>query len=165
MDLKKAFGIAMKGELEGRELYKTAAASTDDSKAREVFSYLAEEENKHFETLEKMYHGILKGEELEIPPMQRLVRFEDAQSPIFSRDFKSRIAEKHFEMSALSIALKLERDSSQYYKKMSDESEDEQLKDFFSRLAQWETDHYDALYKEIQFLEDEYYEKNNFSPF
>jgi rubrerythrin len=165
MDLKKAFAIAMKGEIEGRELYKMVSERTDDPQAKEVFTYLAQEEQKHFEALEKMYHSTLKGEEIEIPSLPRLVRFEDVESPIFSKDFKMRIGESHFEMSALSIALRLERDASDFYKQMAEESSISGLKKFFSGLAAWEEDHYRAIYKEIQFLEEEYYQKNNFSPF
>ena len=89
MDLKKAFGTAMKGEIEGRELYRMVSEQTDDPQAKDVFKYLAEEENKHFETLEKMYHSTLKGEEINIPDLPRLVEFKDVESPIFSENFKN----------------------------------------------------------------------------
>jgi len=165
MDLRKAFGGALKGEIEGRELYKATADRTDDPKAKEVFTYLAEEENRHFETLKAMYTSYDQGNDLEIPEIPRLVKFDDTISPIFSRDFKKRIGDKHFEMSALSLALRLEHDSIQYYKKMSEETEDTRLKDFFIKLSEWENEHYEAIYAEISYLEEEYYSNNNFSPF
>ena len=106
MDMKKAFETAMKGEIEGRELYIMAAERSGDEKAQEVFEYLAREEDSHFEALKKLYHSYLKDEKLVIPELPRLAKFEDAKSPIFSKDFKNRLDGKHFEMSALSIALK-----------------------------------------------------------
>jgi rubrerythrin len=165
MDLKLAFETAMKGEIEGRELYKIAADRSEDAKAKEVFAYLAKEEDSHFEALKGMYHSYLKNEELIMPDLPRLVRFEDAKSPIFSDDFKSRLEGRHFEMSALSIALKLEQDAFQYYQKISDESADKGLKEFFSRLSAWEKDHYNALHREIAYLEDDYFTENRFAPF
>ena len=48
---------------------------------------------------------------------------------------------------------------------LSTENLGELSKGFFNDLAAWEEDHYRAIYREIQFLEDEYYQKNNFSPF
>jgi rubrerythrin len=165
MDLKKAFGVAMKGEIEGRELYKAAADRPDDSKAREMFKFLAEEENRHFETLKSMYDSHSKNSKIQVPDMPRIVRFDDAKSPIFSRDFKRRIGEKHFEMSALSLALRLEHDSIQYYTKVAEEVGNSELKDFFTELSNWERDHYDALYAEISYLEEEYFNENNFEPF
>jgi rubrerythrin len=165
MDLKNAFELAMKGEIEGRELYTVAAEKSEDEKAKEVFAYLAKEENSHLEALTNMYHSFLKGEELLLPKLPRLVTFDDAKSPIFSRDFKGRLGGRHFEMSALSIGLKLEQDAFRYYEKMSIEVEDDGLKSFFKTLSAWEKDHYDALNKELEYLEDDYFRENSFSPF
>jgi len=165
MSLKQAIAVAMKAEIEGRELYRVVAEKTDDGKAREVFTYLSEEENRHFEYLKKMHDSLGEGKRLDIPVLKKIVSFDDAESPIFSREFRSRIKEKHFEMSALSIALRMERDSSEYYKKMAQESSDEQLRSFFTKLAEWENEHYGALHREMEFLEQEYFEENRFSPF
>jgi rubrerythrin len=165
MDLKQGLKDAMKGEIEGRELYLVAAERAEDEKAKEVFSYLAREEDSHFEALKKMYHSYLKSEDLNLPELPRLVRFEDATSPIFSQEFKERMRGKHFEMSALSIALKLEQDAFQFYGKMAEDSDDGELSAFFNRLSAWEKDHYDALYSEIAFLEDDYFAENRFSPY
>lgn len=165
MDLKQAFEKAMKGEIEGRELYTIAAERCGDTKARGVFTFLAKEEDSHFEALKGMYHSYLKDEDFHVPELPRLIRFEDASSSIFSKDFKSRLQGKHFEMSALSIALKLEKDSFQFYSAMADQSEDGDLKAFFKRLSAWEKDHYEALNREIAYLEEEYLTENRFSPF
>jgi rubrerythrin len=165
MDLKHAFETAMKGEIEGRELYKIAAERSDDAQAKDVFTYLAREEDSHFEALKGMYHSYVKDQELVIPELPRLVTFKDARNPIFSEDFKGRLEGRHFEMSALSIALKLEQDAFQYYQRVSDESDNTEIKSFFSRLSAWEKDHYNALHKEIAYLEEDYFSENNFSPF
>jgi rubrerythrin len=165
MDLKLALETAMKGEIEGRELYQIAAERSDDEKAKDVFTYLAKEEDSHFEALKGMYHAYIKDQELVIPDLPRLVEFTDAENPIFSDSFKSRLEGRHFEMSALSIALKLEQDAFQYYQKVSDESDDEAIKSFFSRLSTWERDHYNALHREINYLEEDYFTDNSFSPF
>jgi len=177
MDLKKAVALAMKGEIEGRELYLMAASKTEDGKAKDVFAYLAEEENRHLEWLQSLYESLTGASvppfavpnfvmpKFVMPKMEKLVRFEDAESPIFSREFKRGIGLKHFEMSALSIAVRLELEASRFYEKTAEECEDEELKTFFAGLAEWETGHYRALNQEIKFLEDEYFQNNNFSPF
>jgi rubrerythrin len=165
MELKEAFEKAMKSEIEGRELYKVASERSEDPKAKEVFSYLSQEEDSHFHALRELYGAYVKNDEIVLHELPRLVRFEDAQSPIFSRDFKNRLAGKHFEMSALSIAIRLELDSIRFYKKMAESTDDKNLIKFFLELSRWEQTHYDALNKEISFLQDEYFEKNNFAPF
>jgi rubrerythrin len=165
MDMRKALGTAMKGEIEGRELYLMAAEKSGDDKARGVFTFLAREEDSHLEALKGMYNALLKGEKLSIPSLPRLVNFEDAESPIFSAGFKERLKGRHFEMSALSIAVKLEKDSFQFYGRMAEQSEDDGIKDFFLKLSAWEKDHFEALTREMDFLEEEYFRANHFEPF
>lgn len=164
-ELNNAFKTAMKSEIEGRELYKIVSEQSDDPKAKEVFLFLSQEENNHLLALQKMFQSYQKGESLEIPKITRLVRFDDTESPIFSRDFKERLKGKHFEMSALSIALRLENDSAQYYRECAEKTEDDALKAFFLELSDWEREHYNAFYREISYLEEEYFIKNNFEPF
>ena len=165
MDLKDALQHAMKAEIEGRELYRIASERSDDEKASKMFLYLSREEDSHFEALKGIYEAHLKGERLIVPKLQRLAEFSHAESPIFSPSFKERLSGRHWEMSVLSIALKLEQDSILYYKKMADETGEKVLKDFFLELSGWEKSHSDALNRELNFLQEEYWEKNNFSPF
>ena len=165
MDLKKALEMAMKGEIEGRELYNVTAERTQDPNAREIFSFLSQEENSHFNALKTISHSYVKGEKIVVPELPRLVHFLDAESPIFSEDFKKGLEGKHFEMSALSIGLRLEYDASRFYRKMAESTEIKELKALFEELTQWENDHYNAFQKELNFLEDDYMMQNNFSPF
>jgi len=62
MDLKQAFEKAMKGEIEGRELYTVAAERSRDDQAKEVFLFLAREEDSHLEALKSMYRSIMNDE-------------------------------------------------------------------------------------------------------
>lgn len=165
MDIKEALKVAIKGEIEGRELYKVLAEKTDDPEAKIIFENLAKEEDSHFQALKTVSQTLVDSEEFVMPKLEKLVTFENVDSPIFSKSFKTRVKEKHFEMSALSIAMKLELDSTNFYKKMADEAPNNDLKIFFQTLSDWEKGHYDAISKQIKALEDEYFEKNNFAPF
>lgn len=164
MDLKQAFRNAMKAEIEGRELYRVAAEKSQDPKAGDVFTFLAGEEEAHLKALQDIYRQHLAGETIRVPRLPRPGSLEGS-SPIFSEEFKTRLKDRHFEMSSLSIALKLERDSFEYYGKLSEELGDRELSDFFSRLSEWEKGHYEAIHREIALLEEEYYRANNFEPF
>ena len=165
MDLKEAFRLAMKGEIEGRELYSLAAEKTDDEKAKEVFGYLAREEDSHLEALKILYRSLVDGEEMVPPVLPRLVDFKDAGAPIFSDTFKERLTGKHFEMSVLSIGLKLEKESFEFYEKTARELGEGGTGDFFLTLAEWEKDHYDALSREMTLLEEDFFTENDFAPF
>jgi rubrerythrin len=165
MDLKEAFQTAIAGEIEGRELYRAAAEKTDDTKAKENFNLLADEEQKHLDTLAKLARDYSEGRELEVPKLPAPADFLDAESPIFSKEFKRVIADKHFEMAALSIGIKLELESEKFYRQMSKATEDPNLRELFDYLADWEKGHYEYLNKQIGFLNSYYTVKYSFFRF
>jgi rubrerythrin len=160
MDFKEAFKQAIRGEIEGRELYAMAADKVSDAKAKEVFSNLSKEENLHFEYLQKLAEAYFSGQPLEVPKLEKLETFADAQSPIFTREFKEFVKDRHFEVATLSIGIKLELEAAAAYREMAKNAEGEDLKRFFQELAEWEDGHYQALRRQISFLQ-EYYETKN----
>jgi rubrerythrin len=160
MDLKEAFKEAMRGELEGRELYSMAAEKVTDKKAKQIFEHLSQEEFSHYRELKNIAEHYFGGKPIPKPNLSKLAKFEDAKSPIFSEDFKDFLKDKHFEMSALSIGIKLELESSKKYKEMADSTDDETLKDLFLRLSKWEGEHYNALRKQADYFK-EFYETQN----
>lgn len=154
MDMKEALKTAIKGEIEGRELYKTTAEKTTDKKAKEVFQMLADEEQKHLDSLVDIARDYEEGKEVSVPDLPKPASFEDAESPIFTRDFKNHVEEKNFEMASMSIGIKLELESVKAYKEMAQEAKEEKLKNFFNFLADWENGHYEFLQQQIGFLEN-----------
>lgn len=165
MDLKQAIKDAIRGEVEGRELYTAIAEKTDDAGAKEVFRHLAAEEDRHFKFLKALYGEFLEGKPISVEAAQRILGPEQLSAPIFSEDFKTRAMDHHFEMSALSIAMRLERDSAKFYGEMASEAQDPAMKAFFQDLSAWEQAHYDALAKEVDALQEEYFESNYFAPY
>ncbi len=165
MELKEILKTAMRSELEGRELYKSISEKTDDEKAKNIFEQMSKEENMHFETLQQILMHVVKKEDYEIATLEKKVDFENSNSPIFSLEFKNRIKEKHYEISALSIAIKLEYDSFKFYSEAESNVEEKGLKQFFHYLSEWEKTHYDNLNRQMKYLEAEYFIANQFAPF
>lgn len=162
MDLKKAFEMAMQGEIEGRELYRTAARQTDDKKAKEVFMNLSNDEDMHLAFLKKLYKEYDEGKEIELPDLPKIRDFDDAESPIFTREFKKFVSSRDFEMTALSIGMKLELEAAQFYKDMAKQAENEKLKEFFLYLAKWEEGHFEALRSQKNYFGAYYKSKYSF---
>ncbi len=165
MDLKDVLKKAIQGEIEGRELYRMASEKSDDEKAREVFAFLAEEENSHITALQSIYKSFIDEEELAIALPDKKITLDKADNPIFSANFKERLKGKHFEISAISIGMKLEMDSYKFYSEMAEQAYDIKLKEFFKSLSDWEKSHYNALNREMESLQNDYFEMNNFAPF
>ena len=152
---------AMEAELTGHAFYKNAAENTDDPMGKETFSRMAEEELSHFNYLRHQYKSVLEkgafdfGEKLK-------PQHKHAEHPIFSDAIKNRIKESHFEVSALSIGMKLEMDAMSFYRSCSEKAQDEEVKQFYIELADWEQDHYRAFKQQLDLLKQDYFEANNF---
>lgn len=167
MDLKekklKILQDAMGIELNGIELYKTAAEKTEDKQAKDFFLFLSEEEKKHFDALKEWYIKISKGEAPEKIELKEMGK--PAYKHIFSDEFKKNLKGKNFEYSALTTGMLLEKNSMEFYHKQSEEAETEEEKELFKKLEKWESEHYQMLLDEYNELKIEFWQANNFSPF
>ena len=164
-DLLDALRTAMQGERTGHEFYKVAAATTKDPQGQKVFAQLAAEELAHLEFLRKHYESIADNGELAKGVTLGDANALDLEHPIFSADFKSRIKEAHFEMSALAIAVQLELNSIHLYREQATNAAEVQVQQLFRRLVEWECGHYDALIRQQQELQETYWSAAGFSPF
>jgi rubrerythrin len=155
---------AMQVEIDGYQFYKLASEKTTDKKGKEVFLSLAEDEKNHYHILKGQYEKVRKTGGIEF--IDKKVEFfkSDSPSPIFSEDFRKRIKDMHFEMSALSIGALLEKNSIEYYRKYAEQSENEEVKKLFSYLIEWEQEHLKALIAQQRYLKEAYWEDARFFP-
>ncbi|MCD6328652.1 ferritin family protein, partial [bacterium] len=164
---KVARGIAeaIRTENDGKYFYLMAANSTADPKGKQVFETLAAEEEIHLKYLKKQYLSLLeRGEfdkKLKLGPK---ADFSGAH-PIFSEQLLERLSDAHYEMTALSIGVKLELLAMRFYREHSEKSSDDFVKGFFKELEAWEAGHYRALLKQYDSLKEFYWEKAGFAPF
>ncbi|MGB9721881.1 MAG: ferritin family protein [bacterium] len=167
MEVKKAIEglkIAMQTELNGIEFYKIAAEKTEDMKGKEVFKTLAEDEIKHFNELRRQYEHLLKDNDWLSKIELGTPSIFTGESPIFTEEIKSRIKERHFEMSALSIGALLETNSIEFYRKMKEEADDPVARELFEKLQKWEEKHLEAITKQLNILKEDYWAEAQFSP-
>jgi rubrerythrin len=155
---------AMQVEIDGYQFYKLASEKTTDKKGKEVFLSLAEDEKEHYHILKGQYEKVRMTGGVEFKDKKVEFFKSDSPSPIFSEDFKKRIKDMHFEMSALSIGALLEKNSIEYYRKSAEESDDPELKSLFNYLIQWEQEHLKALIAQQKYLKESYWEDARFFP-
>lgn len=161
MELKELFVLAIQGEVEARELYLSASERTKDKKAKKVFLNLSQEEDSHIKALQEIAENTLKGEKVSVPAIAPIESFDDAQSPIFTPEFKASIKDKHYEVSTLRIGMKLESESAVFYRDFAGKINNPEVKEFLLYLAKWETNHYENLKKQMGFIEEFYMTQNS----
>ncbi|MBN2134570.1 MAG: ferritin family protein [Acidobacteria bacterium] len=156
---------AMKNEMDGYHFYLMAAETMKDSKGKELFKILAEEELMHLKFLEANYKSL--HDTGKISPTAKLgdKHLFDGENPLFSDSIRDRIGDAHFEMTALSIAINLELNTIKHYKGYANHANDPEVRKFLEELVEWETGHYDALLKQDEALKEEYWEAAGFAPY
>ncbi len=163
-EILQGLKTAIEAELTGHEFYKNAAKTTSDPVGKDTFSRLAEEEIGHFNYLRHQYKSVLEKGEYDFTKKLIEQDHKYAESPIFSDEIKRRIKDSHFEVSALTIGMKLELDAMRFYRSCAEKAEHEDVKKFYTELADWEKDHYHAFEQQLDMLKEDYFQANNFVP-
>jgi rubrerythrin len=156
--------IAMEAELTGHQFYKAASKNTKDSKGKEAFSRMADEEMGHFNYLRHQYQSILKTGKYDFTKRLLMRHKKGGTNPIFSKEIQSRIKTSHFEVSALTIGMKLEMEAVGFYRKCATKAATPAAKKFYNELADWEQGHYDSFKNQLDLLKEEYFAANHFVP-
>lgn len=164
-ELIVALRQAMQAERTGHTFYSMAAQNTADPTGKEVFEQLAREETEHFEFLAAHYQSLVEKGVLSTKAKLRAHGDVLPDSPIFSPALRERIRDAHFEMSALSIAVQLELNGINHYQEQAAKAKLPEVKKFFEDLASWESSHYNALLRQQEALQDDYWSASGFSPF
>ena len=156
--------IAMEAELTGHNFYKNASENVSDPKGKEALSELAEEELTHFKYLRHQYKSVLDSGEYDFSKEFIKKSSRVSENPIFSQAIKNRIKESHYEVSVLTIGMKLELEALKYYRYCAEEAETEDAAKFYQELAEWEQGHYRAFAQQLEELKEAYWEANQFIP-
>lgn len=156
---------AAKAEAEGHHFYRMAAQTTGDAQGQKVFEQLAQEELEHMRFLQAQHDAIVKTGKMDTLVTLGQPHTWDGASPIFSESIRTRLADAHFEMTALSVGIQLELSAEQYYKSQADAVVDAGIKQFYRDLAAWEAGHYRALLRQQETLKEDYWSASGFAPF
>jgi rubrerythrin len=158
---------AIRVENDGYQFYRMAEEKTTDPKGKEVFASLARDETNHMQILKSLYQKVKEDKQFkfdEVKDMKHILE-TTSESPIFSETFKGRLSQSHFEMSALSIGILLEKNSIDFYKRSAQQSEESDIKQLFAYLADWEGEHLRALVTQQKLLQEDYWTEARFYPF
>lgn len=134
----------IKAEIAAYVFYKMSAAKIDRAELSQTLLKFANEERKHFLSLEKQYDHYVRSE--------KWVTYRDILAKDEMPDIDEKIGEKHVKridkmqaaetnLDVLKLALELEQEAHQLYTEAAGKSEQADVKKTFEFLAQFELGH------------------------
>ncbi len=152
LSTKMALSMALKSEIEAREVYKTLKKMVKNFVLRDKLQFLVNEEKKHQKIIEALFSKMFSGEKPS-SGVKSLV-------PRLSLSLK----EENSVPDLLEIAMEAEKVSEEFYDKLSEEVEERGLRDILQYLASMEHSHYFLLKGEYELCvrDEEYYQREDF---
>jgi rubrerythrin len=159
MEIEKAISAlqyALEMERLGVRFYGEKADEATNPSVKDLFTGLKQMEESHVDYLSKIL-GHLKDESTfvdEMPP---------EESP-FQKINNEDVEFNFNEIAALRMAMLLEHDFSEFYKKAAENTEDPVGKQIYLKLATWEQEHEAVIRNELDNLMKEHWYDMGFSP-
>ncbi|MDD5311841.1 MAG: ferritin family protein [Dehalococcoidia bacterium] len=146
---------AIQMELDGKKFYQLAAKESNNKAGKELFPWLAEQEDEHRKRFERIYEALAADKgwpEIDVKPdkNKKLVT-------LFARAIKkagTAVKAGHGEFEAVEKAMEMEIKSRDYYRLHADKSVSDIAKNFYSQIAAEEQGHYLALVDYKEYIAD-----------
>ncbi|MFH1836445.1 MAG: ferritin family protein [Methanobacteriota archaeon] len=147
--LREAVDKAIELEERGYAFYKKSEGKTEDAQGKAMFRFLAEEEVKHKQLLEKT----LDGEDFDLTVMVEIPQDDEMESQVFQKEVAGGIADENADpLAALNIGVEAERASISLYAAIVEQCGDEKCRSLFRQLVSEEEKHLSILQGEIDFV-------------
>jgi rubrerythrin len=139
-----ALSLAIYNEQSAFDFYTKLTDIIKNPSGKEKFKFLASDEKRHRELLEKHYTKISGGKEFPFDPNKvKIIQVEVNDNTTASE--------------ALDIGIKAEKEAYQFYSRSAESSKDPEAKKMFLMLAGEEDKHYNVLMAEKQALINQFY--------
>ena len=157
--LKKA--ILM--ERQGKIFYEQVAATTKSDAVRNIFAFMAKEEQVHIEQLSEQYIHLMELHTFKVKDFQ----FDDSGfvKKILTKSVCKQINAASYEAAAISAAIDFESKAIEVYTQSALDASEFAEKAIFIWLAEWEKGHYKILNQLNDELKEDIWYDNNFWPF
>ena len=144
-----AIEIARKMETDAIKFYTEAAQKTKYPAGKQMFETIISDEKRHLEIVNQLLKG-LDVHVVEVHPMKNIKTvFEEMKDKMMEK-----VEATSDELEAFSIAMQMEKEGLEFYRKLSSESETEKEKALYEQLVKEEQQHYDIFANTYNFLND-----------
>lgn len=144
-----ALEIAKKMETDAIQFYTEAVSKTKHPAGKKMFESITEDEKNHLEMISRIIKG-LHITPKDVTPLNRVKTvFESLRG-----DMMKKVEASEDELEAFKIAMRMEKEGLEFYKKFLSEAGPDKEKALFQRLIQEEEQHYAMFANTYQFLSD-----------
>ncbi len=143
--MPKALRAALKLEHKGSAFYLKMSEKTGNILAKRLFDQLAMQEVEHIGRINEIYSAITQGQSWPEPRGKKIGYLEAEMKKVFARINHTRSKEKLDNISGMKVAMDMEWYSYKMYQKFVNAAVDGPEKEFFKRMLEEETKHYEAL--------------------
>ncbi len=157
--------MAILMERRGKEFYNTIAAQTKIEQVKNIFSLMAKEEQLHIEQLSQQYKSYKDNGKFVIQKHETNDQEESIANLVLNPEIRKTISAASFEAAAISAAIDMENKAIEVYSKRAQDSSDQNEKDLYNWLANFEKDHHKILNELNKELMEEVWYDNSFWPF
>ena len=159
--LKKAYQI----EVDGYTFYSMTADKADKPAVRDLFAKLASDEVQHQAYLrDVLKHYDEKGAGA-FSLHHRPPELSAFSRQVFSDQFRAQANGAAFETAVLSVGMTLESRAIAYFNGAAETATEQEVKDFYRFLADWEKQHLEALNNLYGMVRADFWEQSGFAPF
>ncbi len=146
MDEVKALDILKKAillEMKGKAFYERVAKESDNPGIRRVFETMAVEEDTHIDLLSRQYKSLGKTGTFE--PLKTTEKPKEFTDRVLTDEIRKNIKVASYESAAISAAMAMEDRAVTFYSERAGSTRDEQEKEMYQWLADWEKTHLNLL--------------------
>lgn len=144
-----AIEIAIKMETDAINFYKEASKKANHSVGKKMFLTIAEDEKRHL----NMLNQILRGLDIKIKDVSPMKNIKTVFEEI-KDEMMHKVEATTDELEAFKIAMKMEKEGIEFYKKAASGAKTDKDKSLFERLIKEEQQHYDIFANTYFFLSD-----------
>ena len=152
-------------EKRGKSFYSQVAEQTKDEEVRQVFQFMAAEEQMHVEFLARQFSFYEKNKSFDTNEAMISAGDESVINTILTEGMKSKISASGFEAAAISAAMDFETRAIDAYASYAATATDPNEKEMFTWLADWERGHHKVLHQMDEELKERIWNDNQFWPF
>ena len=151
-------------EKRGKAFYLNAMENSADPDVKRVFQIMAEEEDEHVRFLAQQFKSVQESGHFD----QSIVVENDGitvADEVLSKNIKDKISAASFEAAAIASAIDMENRAISAYSERAENADNEDERNFYEWLAEWERGHHKILFQLDQELKEKIWNDNSFWPF